>query len=355
MSKKILFGDYETRSTVDLKKCGADVYARHSSTSVMAFGWAFGDSEVKVTKLFECPPQEVVEHVNSGGIFAAHNAPFEWLIWNYVWRRDFPYLPQLKIEQMECTMARSYAMGLPGSLEKASAALGIDDQKDLKGGRIMLQLSSPRDVKVNGEVIWWDEIEFSEKYDRMYCYCAQDITVEREIYKRTLPLSESEKEMWQIDHRINQRGVRVDIPNAVQASQIVAFEAQRLNEEIRKVTNNAVATTSSNAQLTHWLRDQGIPVDGVAKSDITILLEREDLPDDCARAIQIRRDAAKSSTAKIQALLLRAGKDQILRSTLQYHGAGTGRWAGRGYQIHNLPRPKLTQADIEGVFDVLEG
>jgi DNA polymerase len=38
----------------------------------------------------------------------------------------------------------------------------------------------------------------------------------------------------------------------------------------------------------------------------------------------------------------------------QYHGASTGRWAGRGVQLHNLPRPTLSQENIDWAFDQLE-
>ena len=37
--------DFETRSDVDLKACGAYVYASDPSTQVYMMGWAFGDDE----------------------------------------------------------------------------------------------------------------------------------------------------------------------------------------------------------------------------------------------------------------------------------------------------------------------
>ena len=43
-------------------------------------------------------------------------------------------------------MVMGYGMGLPGKLEKLSPALGLKAEKDMKGGRIMLQLSQPRKV-----------------------------------------------------------------------------------------------------------------------------------------------------------------------------------------------------------------
>src|SRR3546814_13325439 len=68
------------------------------------------------------------------------------------------------------------------------------------------------------------------------------------------------------------------------------------------------------------------------------MLIRDDLPEPARRALELRQEAAKTSTAKIEAMLSRRSADGRMRGSLQYHRAGTGRWAGRGAQLHNLPR-----------------
>src|SRR3546814_21131194 len=43
-----------------------------------------------------------------------------------------------------------------------------------------------------------------------------------------------------------------------------------------------------------------------------------------------------------------------MRGSLQYHGAGTGRWAGRGAQLQNLPRSSTENHDeIPAMVDAL--
>src|SRR3546814_5816973 len=43
-----------------------------------------------------------------------------------------------------------------------------------------------------------------------------------------------------------------------------------------------------------------------------------------------------------------------MRGSLQYHGAGTGRWAGRGAQLQNLPRSSTENHDeILAMVDAL--
>lgn len=58
----------------------------------------------------------------------------------------------------------------------------------------------------------------------------------------------------------------------------------------------------------------------------------------------IRLQASKTSAAKYQRVAQGASRDGHLRGLLQFCGASrTGRWAGRLFQPHNLPRPVLKQ------------
>ena len=356
--------DFETRSTVDLKAAGLDNYVKHASTDVWCMGYAFGDEPVEIwTPPAPCPPR-IREHTEGGGTLCAHNASFEFQVWNGVAAPRYGW-PELRLEQLDCTMARAYAMSLPGSLEKAAAAVGIREQKDLAGGRLMMQMARPRsyhgDTGPNSTPnmyaddpqrapIWWDD---ADKLQALYEYCKQDVRVERELAKRLMPLSDDEQALWVLDQRINARGVYVDREAVQAAIGIVRAEQDRLNKEMRRVTKNFVGFCTETARITKWVQSRGVPVDGIAKADVLDALERTDLPADVREALLLRQEAGKSSTAKLSAMLAAASEDGRLRGMFQYHGAGTGRWAGRKVQLHNLPRPSMKQDEIERVFDVL--
>lgn len=343
--------DFETRSTVDIKKAGADVYARHPSTDVWCIGWSVDDGPVKLWR-DEISDSKFIDEIARGATVIAHNAAFELAIWNHVMVPRYGW-PPLKPEQCICTMAMAYAMALPGSLDGAAAAVGLDQQKDMKAWRVMLQLSQPRSEK-DGNVVWYTPESHPEKFETLYAYCKQDVEVERQLFKRLLQLSPAEQEMWLIDQRINQRGVQVDLKTVKAAKAIVEAEKARLDAKMRKLTNNAVATCSAAAQITGWLRFRGVETAGVAKGDVVDLLADPTLPADCRAVLKLRQEAAKSSTAKLDAMLLGVCDDGRIRGMFQYHGAATGRWAGRRVQLQNLPRPVLAQDDIDGVFDILE-
>ena len=59
------------------------------------------------------------------------------------------------------------------------------------------------------------------------------------------------------------------------------------------------------------------------------------------RALTLRQQLAKSSTAKLDALAARVSPDGWLRRNYKYYGAHTGRWSGEGVQLQNLPRGVL--------------
>lgn len=298
-------------------------------------------------------PDDVRNHIVLDLPVWAHNVPFEREICNEVASNKYGW-PFLQDSQLNCTMALGHAMALPGSLENMAPALGLDVKKDAQGKRLMLKMCQPRSInEVTGEITWWNE---PGDLERLAEYGRQDIIVEREIKKRLLRLNEKERKVWELDQRINSRGVQIDVRAAKTAIQIVEMELDRLNADMKRVTGNEVATATATAQLTKFLKDFGLDVDGVAKNDVIELLDLEELPEVCREALLIRQEAAKSSTAKLKMMIDGVGTDGRIRGIFQYSGAGsTGRWAGRRIQPQNFPRPKMDQVEIDKVFKLLEG
>lgn len=347
----ILHLDFETRSLVDLPKAGAYKYALDESTEVHCMAYAFNSEDVKLWVRGDKFPSEVIKHITWGLPLAGHNiGGFEILILNHNLSKLYD-IPEVKIENCIDTMAMAYAMSLPGSLDGSSSAVGLRHQKDMKGRRVMLQLARPRSIK-DDKPIWWEPESSPEKYKILYEYCIKDVEVERELHKRLVNLIEKEKKIWHLDWHINNRGVRVDKDSLKTSLKIIEKEKIRLDKIMKEVTGGEVETCSSVTALTNWLAWQGVDVNGVAKADVTNLLGKP-LPKRCRQALELRQEASKTSTAKITAMLKGINEDDRLRFLFQYHGASTGRWAGRRVQLHNLPRPSLKQYRIEEAFEYL--
>ncbi len=334
----LLHLDLETRSTCDLKRAGLHVYAVDPSTRILCGAYAFGDEPVDLWE-GDAVPLRVLKHIADGEPVCAHNAAFEMHVWNGVLG---VHAAEMRPGQLICTMAMSYAMGLPGSLDNASGALGLAARKDSAGHRLMLQLSRPRSIDGAGKPVWWDD---PLKLGRLFEYCAQDVAVERELHARLLQLSASEQRVWLLDQTINDRGLPVNVALLDQAILLAQTERDRLDADMRRATQNVVSGCSDVAQLTAWLRFRGVTVESIAKTNLTALLALPDLPADCRAALTLRQEAAKSSVAKYQAMRDRVGADGRMRGWAQYHGAATGRWAARGPQFHNFARPLILHSD----------
>ncbi len=69
------------------------------------------------------------------------------------------------------------------------------------------------------------------------------------------------------------------------------------------------------------------------------------------RFLEIRQALSRSANAKYQAMQNYACTDNRARGTMLFHGAATGRWAGRGIQPHNMIRKSY--ANIEDLVGLI--
>lgn len=157
--------DFETRGVVDLIQFGATRYAEDPQTQVLCFSWTY-DQEEEIHLWHRDhpwiakspPPEELLYRIASGEFVEAHNAFFEYIIWNLVLRREFPEfdVPLLR-EQMRCTAAKGSCMSLPRGLAEALIAIRapLEFQKLEEGKRLIQKLSKPRPRrKGQTEIIW---------------------------------------------------------------------------------------------------------------------------------------------------------------------------------------------------------
>lgn len=348
--KVVLHLDFETYSDLDLVATGLHIYARGRHTDLWCAAFAFNEEPVQLWLPGQTVPERLFNHIEKGGDVWAHNASFEQEICNNVATRKYGW-PWIYPDQLTCTMAMAYAMGLPGTLEKAAAALGVKEQKDMEGSRLMKQMCRPRTIDPqSGQITWWNE---ADKVKRLSDYCVQDVHVERAIGRRMMKLSPYEKRVWLLDQKINSRGVTVDVPALMAATIMVEKEKDRLNREMRHVSHNQIATCQAVQQIKNFIKENSHlkDLDSLAKQDVVELLGQKDLPERCVRVLELRQEAGKATAAKLEPMLSGAGStDHRLRGCFQYSGANTRRWAGRRVQLHNLKRPKISQDIINDVL-----
>jgi DNA polymerase bacteriophage-type len=369
--------DFETRSTANLKEVGPFVYADGTWTQVWVACYAIGNGPVQVWHPGDPVPAALGAHVAAGLPLVAHNSLFERTIWAKIMTPRHGW-PETRLEQWYCTAAMAAAMGLPRKLEDVAKHFEGVPQKDMDGHRLMRQMARPasteeipcpfcgagsgepparpdcvcqHDIGWRRQVTWYEE---AGAIERCTNYCIRDVEVERALLAKLGPLSPAEREVWLLDQRTNERGVSVDLDLARKAQGIVKSRLAELDTELKDVTANAVGAATQVARLTAWLKSRGVELTGdgneLGKVEVERLLAQTDLPPDCRRALEIRREAAQTSMAKLDAYIARTSADGRMRDNLLYCGAGrTGRWAGKGAQLQNLPRrsPDISQCFVD--------
>jgi DNA polymerase bacteriophage-type len=341
--------DLETRSTVDLKKAGAFRYFEHPLTEIICMSWRIGDhGPVNRWRPGDEDPYELLRHVETGGRMVGHNVGFDRRGWNV---KAPEHWPRISIEQSDCTMARGLALGLPASLDQLGRALKTPMRKDADGHRLMMQMCKPRRTDADGAVVWWDD---EERVERLQAYCDQDVETETDVDRSIPALSAEERRVWELDQRINDRGVMIDTASVTRALAVVEEALKRADDRMWWLTDGEVKKCSEAAKVVKWLNGRGIPATSVAKGEIEeIVLATSILGDETAEeVIRLRRAAARTSTAKFKAMLNSVCADSRVRGSLAYHGAATGRWAGRIIQPQNFLR--FDAEDLPDVMMILD-
>lgn len=347
-------GDFETASAANLRDVGIYKYVEHPSTRIWMLSYRFNREPVERWLPGMAAPNRLLHHVAAGGVFGAHNANFERQVWNTVLRRlpGCEMWPALQIKQMDCTMARALAIHLPADLDDLAGVLKLTERKDKEGKALMMKMSRPRKVHADGHIDWWDS---PENIARLGDYCDQDVITESAIDERLPPLSADERALWELDQRINDRGVMIDIPTVEKICKVLEVAKRRDNERMACLTAGAVRKTTENAKLLQWFQSRGIKTDSIAKDCHADIRTATDVfgDDEAEAVLNLRASGAKTSTAKYDRMLEYVGEGDRMRGLLGYHRASTGRWGGSGPQPQNLPRVD-DEKELPDVLALLE-
>jgi len=344
--------DFETRSEADLKKCGAYEYARHASTEVICAAYMYEGEDVELWTPGEYAP------IKEGDTIRAHNAEFERCIIHRLhttskyyspYKFSRGYWPDPDTLIFECTAALASYNALPRRLEKACAALGVAE-KDMAGHRAMLQMAKPRPTwksKGTGDKYFGGP----ERLQRLYAYCMDDVIAENALHEALGHLPVTEQRIYDLDQRINRRGVYVDTEAVSGALSIIKQIKVNLCTEIQELTNGYVKKPSERDKIIEWFELQGTTLDNLIADMVENYLSFLKCPTQ-RRILEIRLEFMKKSTQKFEAMRAAASPiDGRARGMFLYHAAGTGRWGGRVIQMQNLPRGD--KLDVESAMRLI--
>jgi DNA polymerase len=240
-------------------------------------------------------------------------------------------------------MVHALELGLPGSLDEVAKALGVDQQKDAQGKRLIKKYCVPN--RFGQQTLPTDDL-IDTDWQAFKEYCMQDVRTEMAVRKKLemFPLHDSEWTLWSIDQAINDRGIEIDPVLVANAVNMNDMYSSKLEEEAIRLTG--LSNPNSLQQLKEWFKQaENIEIDDLKKQTIPELL-KDVQSDKARRMLEIRQELSKTSVKKYDAMWQGKCKDNRLRGLLQFYGAGrTGRWAGRLVQVQNLPANKYVDID----------
>lgn len=367
MSKRLAI-DIETYCELDLREVGVYRYAEHESFEILMLAYAVDDGPVQIIDFasynFEDKPMpwnwspqyrsaEVDQFLNllttHQVVKTAHNASFERTCMASWFSLTMP--PQ----QWRCTMVDSTRLGLPAALGQVAEVLKLDDQKDKAGTALISYFSKPcKPTQANGGRTRNLPHHDPEKWQMFLDYCKQDVEVERKIRKKidSFPVPDFEQDLWTLDQTINDRGVQLDLDLMEGA---VACDIQAKEKAMEKaVALTGLSNPNSPTQLMEWLQKNGADIHNMQKATIdAALAEYKSGP--IHEALKLRQELSKSSIKKYGKMQSMVCSDNRVRGILQFYGASkTGRWAGRGVQVQNLTKNKMSLSLLNDARELIK-
>lgn len=330
--------DIETRSRVDLKKSNVYRYVEDPDFRILMMGYAWDDGPVRMVQ----DQDEAVEIIRealsqSDTLIEAHNAAFERICFSAA--MGLPVGQYLHPNRFTDVMIDAAEAGYPRKLEHLAKAVGAEE-KDSAGTLLINFFSKP-----NRKGEFNKPEDHPEKWQMFLDYCGQDvetmIDARRRLGKYTL--TEVERQAWIVDQLVNDAGIPVDTDLAGAA--IDQGELNRLEQVEDFQILTGVDNPGSNVQVMRWFAETGHPLPNLQAKTVEAQLVKPDLAPVHRHVLTLRQELALVAAKKYQAALDRVNVDGRLRGAFQFFGAHTGRWAGRGVQLQNLPRASIKPAE----------
>lgn len=319
--------DIESYSDVDLSKCGVYKYASSPAFEILLFGYAVDGGTVQVIDLAcgEEIPAEILAALSDASVTKwAFNAMFERVcLSNYLgeW---------LEPESWRCSMVWSAYMGLPLSLEKTGAVLGLEKQKLTEGKDLIRYFCVPcKATKTNGGRTRNLPEHDREKWKRFKAYNLRDVETEMQIQQRLskFPVPDELWEEYRLDQEINDRGIGVDMELVRQAIAMDTRSRERLTAAMQELTD--LENPNSVQQMKRWLCENGLETDTLGKKVVAELLKTA--PEPLKTVLELRQQLAKSSVKKYTAMENAVCSDSRAHGMFQFYGANrTGRFCLTG-------------------------
>jgi Toprim domain len=328
-----IYGDVETFSQLNLKECGAYVYATDSSTDLHFFCFAVDDGEVQVWRPGDPVPAPFTAATVVGNAYNWWNWSFERNIYAAILVPCYRFAP-IPLENQYCAQRLALANAYPAELGLCCEALGLPYRKDPEARKAMLRLAQPKKHKYKTTEAREQDLAL------LLQRCISDVESLRacSLHPRMHPLSPGERQIVLLDAKINGHGVRLNVPFVEAGRALAVAERNAVNVRLNELTSGVVTSVFQRDRILTAVNACGHSMTKLSKRAVAATLAHK--PEDYVRELLVlRQRGALNSALKFKKMLAHADPaEQRLRDVLRYHGAHTGRWSSLGPQVHNMSR-----------------
>jgi len=261
-----LYPDLETYSDLDIRKVSLDRYASHPSTRILMCAWAVEDEPIRLWQEGDSKTELVQALKNHTNV--PWNCGFERTLISRVWRLD-------GLRWRDAMIDALYA-GLPAGLKDCNRVPYFANEAETSKESLLIN----KFCKPQKDGTIRNRETDPEDWAKFCSYCCDDVHDTRLIFKWCLArfdMPERVMRAWEIDQRINERGMPVDRLLTYRAWE----EAQRLQaESADKLTAlTGLPNANSPAQLLKWVVERGYPYTGLGKELVLKALKDEGIED----------------------------------------------------------------------------
>lgn len=348
--------DIETYSSNDILKCGVYKYVEAKDFEILIIAYSIDGGSVSAIDMTMLDDTEFHAAYETFKI-----ALFDPNVKKYAFNANFErtclakhFDVDMPPEEWSCTMVNATRLGLPSSLEKVGDALNLQNQKDRAGKNLIRYFSVPcKPTKVNGGRTRNLPMHAPDKWQQFIDYCIRDVEVEMSIATKIkdFPVTKEEQKYWNLDQRINDRGIKLSKELMVGANELDKMSKEDLLKQAIQITG--LENPNSTSQLLKWLNEeQGLDIPNLQKKTVQDYLKNATGKD--KQMLEIRLQMSKTSVKKYNKMHDMMCADERVRGLFQFYGASTGRWAGRGVQLQNLTKHYMSDVELDIARDFIK-
>lgn len=352
----ILYLDFETKSKSDISTVGSHKYFEDPSTDVLCLSYLYDDGqsdrEVKVWTPDMIQYAPLWRKITQPTIkLYAWSTQFEIEAWRSIMVGKYGW-PELPDGIWYDVQAVAVSKGYPADLAKASKALHTAPKLS-SGARLIKYFSLPRD---DGE--FNNPIDNPDQFRELTEYCVRDTELTHELHLMLGDLPQFERKLWLNTVKINRRGVNIDTVACRNIIKHTNVKREKLNTAIDVFTGGVVTRVTQRERIKNYISEHfGVRLRNMQGNTILNWFAAVDrmTPEEVEQyGSSVRKaklmlkwflNGGKSSVAKYIKMMDHVCKDRTVKGFLFYHGAGTGRYSGRGVQFQNFPNKVDPDAD----------